>query len=273
LPLKSSPALSDMLPVVDTDTVPYSTKRVTVQSLGDTFGAGSIGPTGPTGRPGATGLNGQQGVSGATGLGVTGVTGPTGVAGVTGPTGAGATGIAGPTGVTGATGVAGPTGVTGATGVAGPTGVTGETGVTGPTGVTGATGVAGPTGVTGASGVTGPTGVMTTRVVTLTAVNTETGYQASTDANVCDLGELLLPADCLILNPTNPRAGQTIRWMVKQSSGGNNVVTLDTQFHLPTSHVGATLPWSTAAGATDLLCATYCLGRDQWDVIAFVPGY
>ena len=246
LPLKSSPALSDMLPVVDTDTVPYSTKRVTVQSLGATFGAGSIGPTGPTGRPGATGLNGQQGVSGASGLGVTGVTGPTGVAGATGPTGAGATGIAGPTGVTGATGVAGPTGVTGATGIAGPT---------------------------GASGVTGPTGVMTTRVVTLTAVNTETGYQASTDANLCDLGELLLPANCLILNPTNPRAGQTIRWMVKQSSGGNNVVTLDTQFHLPTSHVGATLPWSTAAGATDLLCATYCLGRDQWDIIAFVPGY
>lgn len=246
LPAKSDPALTDMLPIVDTDTVPYSTKRVTVAALGATFGAGSIGPTGPTGRSGATGLNGQQGVSGAAGLGVTGVTGPTGVAGVTGPTGAGATGIAGPTGVTGATGVAGPTGVTGATGIAGPT---------------------------GARGFTGPTGVMTTRVVTLTAVNTETGYQASTDANVCDLGELLLPANCLILNPTNPRAGQTIRWMVKQSSGGNNVVTLDTQFHLPTSHVGATLPWSTAAGATDLLCATYCLGRDQWDIVAFVMGY
>jgi hypothetical protein len=93
-----------------------------------------------------------------------------------------------------------------------------------------------------------------------------------TDASACDIVRVIYNGDGSVQNPTNPVDGKTIRWMLTQDATGSRVITLDTKFHLPTSHVGA-LPWSTAPGATDLLAATYCSSRDQWDVIAFVMGY
>lgn len=93
-----------------------------------------------------------------------------------------------------------------------------------------------------------------------------------TDAAVSDIVRVIYDGDGSVANPTNPVDGKTIRWMLTQDATGGRVITLDTAFHLPTSHVGA-LPFSTAPGATDLLVATYCASRDQWDVIAFVMGY
>ena len=110
----------------------------------------------------------------------------------------------------------------------------------------------------------------------MTTVITEMGATSGellTDAAVSDIVRATFNGSGSVMNPTNPVDGKTIRWMLTQDGTGGRVISLGNQFHLPTSHVGATLPWSTAAGATDLLCATYCLGRDQWDIIAFVPGY
>ena len=94
----------------------------------------------------------------------------------------------------------------------------------------------------------------------------------STDASVSDVVRVIYADNGSVENPTNPVDGKTIRWMLTQDGTGGRVIALDTKFHLPTSHVGA-LPFSTTANATDLLAATYCASRDQWDVIAFVMGY
>lgn len=100
LPLKSNPGVNDIVPIVDTSSQPFQTKRATVGSLSL---VGPTGAAGPTGVTGATGPAGSSGVSGATGpQGATGVAGNAGSDGATGATGA--TGAAGSAGATGATG-------------------------------------------------------------------------------------------------------------------------------------------------------------------------
>ena len=109
----------------------------------------------------------------------------------------------------------------------------------------------------------------------MTTVITEMGTisgELLTDAAVSDIVLATFSGNGGVMNPTNPVNGKTIRWMLTQDAVGGRVITLDTKFHLPTSHIGA-LPVSTAPGATDLLAATYCASRDQWDSVAFVPGY
>lgn len=191
LPEKSTPGLSDIIPVVDTATSPLATKRITVGALTALFSAGATG---------ATGVSGGAGPAGATGA--TGATGPAptvtahpdpdkvyiggvevqAVQGATGPTGpVGATGAIGPAGDTGATGVSGPAGTSGPTGPTGPApevtahpdpdkvfiggvevqaaqGATGPTGPIGPAGINGQTGATGPAGSSGTAGATGATG-------------------------------------------------------------------------------------------------------------------
>lgn len=160
LPAKTTLAPTDLLPIVDTETVPYASKSVTaaaVTALFDAEKVGATGPAGPTGATGPAGSTGPTGVSPAVqatedptvilvgGVPVTaaqGSTGPQGATGATGPQGA--IGITGATGVSGATGTRGATGVVGVTGATGPQGVTGATGPVGATGVTGATGPAAP---------------------------------------------------------------------------------------------------------------------------------
>jgi hypothetical protein len=112
LPAKTTPSANDLLPIVDTATSPYTSKRVTAAALASLIAdAANTGATGPNGLTGATGPAGSTGPTGA---------GVTGASGVTGATGAlGATGVQGATGPRGATGV---TGSQGATGVAGPPG-------------------------------------------------------------------------------------------------------------------------------------------------------
>jgi hypothetical protein len=153
LPAKTTPTGTDLLPIVDTATVPYTSKRVTAAALvalidAEKIGAtGVAGPTGATGPAGVTGPTGPApavvatgnpnviligGVSVAAAQGSTGPQGTTGPTGPQGATGAGATGASGPSGLRGATGVAGVTGPVGATGVTGPVGATG---LQGPTGV------------------------------------------------------------------------------------------------------------------------------------------
>lgn len=103
LPLKASPGPNDIIPIVDTSSQPYQTKKITVSSLASAGSAGPQGATGATGPQGATGVAGIQGPQGVAGIdgapGVTGATGPQGPAGVDGVTGA--------TGLQGATGPAG----------------------------------------------------------------------------------------------------------------------------------------------------------------------
>jgi hypothetical protein len=152
LPAKTTPTGTDLLPIVDTATVPYTSKSVTAAALvalvaAETIGAtGVSGPTGATGPAGVTGPTGPApavvatgnpnviligGVSVAAAQGSTGPQGPAGSTGPQGATGAGATGASGPSGLRGATGVAGVTGPVGATGVTGPVGATGLQGPTG----------------------------------------------------------------------------------------------------------------------------------------------
>lgn len=147
LPEKLSLAESDYLPIVDTESSPYASKKTTVAALTSIFGNNLVGPTGPTG-----------------------VAGPSGATGPTGPNGPAPAVTAGPTNdtvyiggvlVQAAQGATGPAGVNGATGATGPQGVSGAQGTSGVIGVTGATGpagIAGPTGATGPQGQTGPQG-------------------------------------------------------------------------------------------------------------------
>ena len=149
LPAKTTPVGADLLPIVDTATVPYTSKTVTAAALVALLDSETIGATGVTGPAGATGP--------------AGVTGPTGVAPTVTATGdpavilVGGVPVAaaqGSTGPQGPTGPSGPQGATGA-GVSGPSGPRGATGVVGVTGPVGATGVTGPVGATGAQGPTG----------------------------------------------------------------------------------------------------------------------
>jgi len=94
----------------------------------------------------------------------------------------------------------------------------------------------------------------------------------NTDASAADIFDLTLTGNVILANPTNPVNGKTIRWRISQDGSGNRTVTLGNKFNIPSSGSDP-LPWSTAADACDILAATYHAGRDQWDVVAFVPGY
>lgn len=128
----------------------------------------------------------------------------------------------------------------------------------------------GTIGLLGSGGAGGAGGQTNPRIVSRTTDEEQT---IVTDADACEIVDALLVENATLANPTNPVDGKTIRWRLTQGSGGNKSVTLGDQFSLPTSHVGATLPFSTNAGETDLLAATYRAAATKWEIIAFVPGY
>ena len=94
----------------------------------------------------------------------------------------------------------------------------------------------------------------------------------ATDASTGEIFDVTLTDSATLANPTNPVDGKTLRWRIKQDATGSRAVTLGDKFVIPSSATSP-LPFSTAADKTDVLAATYHAGRDQWDVIAFVPGY
>lgn len=98
------------------------------------------------------------------------------------------------------------------------------------------------------------------------------GATVTTDASLGHIFDLTLTGNVILANPTNPVNGKTIRWRITQDGTGSRTVTLGGKFNIPSSGSDP-LPWSTAADACDILAATYHEGRDQWDVVAFVPGY
>ena len=86
LPLKAIPGPNDIIPIVDTSSQPFQTKRIAVSSLA------SVGAPGADGATGATGVQGPAGVAGVDGAdGATGATGVQGPEGATGPAGSGVT--------------------------------------------------------------------------------------------------------------------------------------------------------------------------------------
>jgi hypothetical protein len=110
--------------------------------------------------------------------------------------------------------------------------------------------------------------------VTVCAMGSGSGPMP-TDATSCSIVTATCLGNTLIENPSwtnDPIDGKTIRWKMSQDAVGGHTITLDTKFNIPSS-ASDPLPWSTGINKTDLLAATYDLTRDQWDVIAFVPGY
>lgn len=106
-----------------------------------------------------------------------------------------------------------------------------------------------------------------------TVVNNGTvSGSVTTNVNDGQIFDMIVNGTTTLSNPTNAVDGVTIRWRVTQGAMGGHVVNLDTKFRIPSSATSP-LPWSTAAGSTDILAATYHAGRDKWDVVAFVPGY
>jgi hypothetical protein len=83
---------------------------------------------------------------------------------------------------------------------------------------------------------------------------------------------MILTGATTLSNPTNAVDGVTVRWRITQDGTGGHTVSLGSEFQIPSS-ASSPLPWSTAAGATDILAATYHASRVKWDVVAFVPGY
>jgi hypothetical protein len=94
----------------------------------------------------------------------------------------------------------------------------------------------------------------------------------NTNAAAAQIYNMTLTGNITLANPTNSVDGVTIRWRIKQDSGGNRGVTLGDKFQIPSSATSP-LPFSTSGNATDLLAATYDSGRDKWDIIAFIMGY
>lgn len=90
-----------LLEEVEQTNIQTAPTKLTWKKLGESSGAGAIGPTGPTGATGATGATGPKGDTGAVGAkgekGDTGATGPQGERGDKGDTGA-AAGFGSPTG-------------------------------------------------------------------------------------------------------------------------------------------------------------------------------
>jgi len=84
--------------------------------------------------------------------------------------------------------------------------------------------------------------------------------------------DITINGSTTLSNPTNSIDGVTVRWRITQGGSGSNSISLGGKFNIPSSATSP-LPWSTGVGATDILAATYDSGRDEWDVIAFVPGY
>lgn len=93
-----------------------------------------------------------------------------------------------------------------------------------------------------------------------------------TDVSTGQIFDMTLTGGTTLSNPTNAVDGVTVRWRITQDGTGGHSVTLGSEFQIPSS-ASSPLPWSTAAGATDILAATYHAGRVKWDVVAFVPGY
>ena len=98
-------------------------------------------------------------------------------------------------------------------------------------------------------------------------------FSATVVANALlyDIINCTLTGATQIQAPTGGVDGQTIRWRITQDATGSRAVTMVAGLVIPASGSDP-LPWSTAAGATDTLAATYHASLDRWDVVAFVPG-
>ena len=142
-------------------------------------------------------------------------------------------------------------------------------GFQGTQGIQGVTGTQGIQGVTGSQGIQGIAGSQSaTNVIAASIVSSI----VDTDASAGAIFDVTATENFTLANPTNPTDGKSIRWRIKQDATGGREITLGTQFKIPSS-ANPLLLLSTAANATDLLAATYCHSRVEWDIIAFVKGY
>jgi len=98
------------------------------------------------------------------------------------------------------------------------------------------------------------------------------GAFINTDASSGDIFDVTVPRNSLLNNPTNPVDGKTIRWRITQDLTGSRLITLGSEFNIPSSAISP-LVFSTTSGSTDILAVTRAQGRGKWDVIAFVTGY
>ena len=215
---------------------------------------------------GVQGITGSQGTQGI--QGITGSQGTQGVQGITGSQGTqGIQGITGTQGVQGTEGSQGIQGITGSQGTQGVQGITGSQGTQGSQGVQGRQGVTGSQGVQGRQGIQGIAG-SPTNVIAASIVSSI----VDTDASAGAIFDVAATENFTLANPTNPTDGKSIRWRIKQDGSGGRTVALGGKFKIPSSATNP-LAFSTAANVTDLLAATYCFARDEWDIIAFVTGY
>ncbi len=235
---------------------------------------GTQGIQGITGSQGVTGSQGIQGIAGSQGIiGSQGITGSQGTQGTQGQQGiAGSQGIQGIQGTQGITGSQGVTGSQGIQGTDGTQGITGSQGTQGQQGIQGRQGVTGSQGIQGVQGRQGIQGITGSQATTNVIAASIVSSIVNTDASAGAIFDVTATENFTLANPTNSTDGKSIRWRIKQDGSGSRTVTLGGKFKIPSSATNP-LAFSTAANVTDLLAATYCLSRDEWDIIAFVAGY
>ena len=109
-------------------------------------------------------------------------------------------------------------------------------------------------------------GALTVKQLTYTSTN------VVTDLSQGDIFKVTITNNALINNPTGGSDGKAYTWWVKQDASGEHVITLGTNFVIPSS---ATQPlaWSTNANAMTMLGVRYDATAGKCYVVSLVPGY
>lgn len=97
------------------------------------------------------------------------------------------------------------------------------------------------------------------------------GTNIATDASLAEIFSVTIAGNRTIDNPTNPTAGQTLIYRIKQDGTGSRTITWGSEFRFGTDVPSPTL--STTAAKTDYIGFRRNTTDTKWDCLAVARGY
>lgn len=97
------------------------------------------------------------------------------------------------------------------------------------------------------------------------------GANIATDASLAEIFKVTIAGNRTMDNPTNPTAGQTLIYRIKQDGTGSRTITWGSNFRFGTDVTSPTL--STTAAKTDYIGFKYNADDTKWDCLAVSRGY